>query len=82
MTDTEQQELEQELAELDSTLTQLRHEDAGRSDELTQLSQHPADVASDIVDRERQEAVMRVLMDKRERVVARLGEIGAGSGAA
>lgn len=77
MSDTERQDLEQELAELDSTLAQLRHEDAGHSDELTHASQHPADVATELSDQERQSAVMGVLESKRERVVARLTELGA-----
>jgi len=81
VTDTERQELEQELAELDSALAQLRHEDAGHSDELTHSSQHPADVATELSDLERQEAVMAVLANKRERVVARLGELGGATGA-
>jgi len=77
VSDTERQELEQELSELDATLAQLRHEDAGHSDELTHSSQHPADVATELSDLERQEAVMDVLVRKRERVTARLGELGA-----
>jgi len=72
----ERQDLEQELSELDSALAQLQHENAGESVELTHASQHQADVATELSDIERQDAVMQVLRNKRERVVARLAELG------
>lgn len=74
---SEREELELELSELDSTVAQLRGEDAGHSDELTHASQHPADVATELSDVERQDAALQVLVDKRERVAARLAELGA-----
>lgn len=79
MTDTERQELEQELAELDSALAQLRHEDAGHSDELTHSSQHPADVATELTNVAEEDALIAGLEGKRNRVVARLTELRSAS---
>ncbi len=79
MTGSEQQDLEQELSELDSALRQLRHEDAHESDELTHLSQHPADVATELTNVAEEDALIAGLEGKRNRVVARLTELRSAS---
>jgi DnaK suppressor protein len=50
-------QLEQMLRELDSATATLEAEGAGESEELTHLSQHPADTASEVSDADRENAL-------------------------
>lgn len=72
-------QLEQMLRELDSATATLEAEGAGESSELSHLDQHPADVASEVSDADRQDAVLESAGDQRAQVVAALQRLDEGT---
>ena len=79
----EQQEAQRRLTELkqelDRSLTTLDAEDAGRSGELSHLDNHPADVADELFDGDRQAAVMENAARQRAEVEAALQRVADGT---
>ena len=72
-------QLEQMLRELDSATQTLESEGAGENSELSHITQHPADVASDIADSDREAAVLERADDHRTEVQAAIGRIDDGT---
>jgi DnaK suppressor protein len=72
-------QLEQMLRELDSATATLEAEGAGESEELTHLSQHPADTASEVSDADRENALLENNDDQRAQVVAALQRLDDGT---
>jgi DnaK suppressor protein len=79
----DQQEAQRRLSELkeelDRSLTTLDGEDAGRHGELSYLDNHPADVADELFDGDRQAAVMENAVRQRAEVEAALQRIADGT---
>ena len=73
------QQLEQMLHELDTATTTLENEGAGENSELSHVDQHPADTASDVVDLDRENAMLEHADQQREQVKAALARIEDGS---
>lgn len=72
-------QLEQMLAELDSTNATLEQEGAGISTELSHVDQHPGDTASEVSDADRESALIEANDGQRAQVVAALVRIDAGT---
>jgi RNA polymerase-binding transcription factor len=70
--------LEELLAELDESAAVLQR-GASDSGELNGLDQHPADSGSNLVDADREEANLEVVLGQRERVREALARIDAGT---
>ena len=73
------QSLEQMLREIDSATATLEAEGAGDSSELSHLDQHPGDVASELMDADRQNALLDNSAQQRAEVVAALQRIEDGT---
>src|SRR3954453_16783365 len=73
------QQLEQMLHELDTATTTLAHEGAGDSSELSHLDQHPADNASDLVDLDRENALLEAAEGQRSQIRTALKRIDEGT---
>jgi len=73
------QQLEQMLSELDTATTTLENEGAGENSELSHVDQHPADTASDVVDLDRENAMLEAAEDQRGQIREALARIDAGS---
>ena len=73
------QQLEQMLHELDTATTTLEHEGAGDSSELSHVDQHPADLASDLVDQDRENALLEAADGQREQIRTALQRLDAGT---
>jgi DnaK suppressor protein len=73
------QQLEQMLHELDTATTALENEGAGDSSELSHIDQHPADTASDVVDLDRENAMLEAADDQRVQIRAALARIDDGT---
>ena len=73
------EQLEQMLRELDSATTTLEHEGAGDSSELSHVDQHPADAATDLVDQDRENALLEAAEGQRAQIRAALQRIEDGS---
>ena len=73
------QQLEQMLRELDTATTTLEAEGPGDGSELSHVDQHPADNASDLVDQDRENALLEAADGQREQIRAALARIEAGS---
>jgi DnaK suppressor protein len=73
------QQLEQMLHELATATTTLENEGAGDNSELSHIDQHPADTASDVVDLDRENAMLEAADDQREQIRAALARIDDGS---
>jgi RNA polymerase-binding protein DksA len=73
------QQLEQMLHELDTATTTLEAEGAGDSAELSHVDQHPGDNAADLVDQDREAAVLEAADDQRRQIRAALQRIEDGS---
>ncbi len=71
--------LERTLAELDSATRTLEAEGAGKSSELSSVTQHPGDLGSEVADSDRETAVLEAGADQRELVVAALARIDDGT---
>jgi DnaK suppressor protein len=71
--------LEGLLADLDRSASTLTAENAGGSSELSHLDQHQADTATELSDKDREDALMGVVSTQREEVVAALGRLDDGS---
>ena len=71
--------LEGLLADLDRSASRLTAENAGDSNELSHLDQHQADTATELSDKDREDALMGVVSTQREEVVAALGRLDDGS---
>ena len=71
--------LEQLLRELDAATQVLANEGAGESSELSHVTQHPGDMATDVADSDRETAVLEAAGDRRAEVVAALGRLDAGT---
>lgn len=76
---TARERLQRLLDDIDRSTRQLQHEDAGASAELSTYDQHPADVASELSDMEREDAVLHLAAGQRAEVVAALARIDAGT---
>ena len=74
-----QRRLTELKAELDKSLDTLDREEAGRHGELTYLDNHPADVADELSDGDRQVAVMEVAARQRHEVEAALARLADGT---
>lgn len=72
-------QLEQMVRELDSATSMLESEGAGETSELSHVTQHPADVATDVADADRETAVLEQADDQRSQVMAALQRIEEGS---
>ena len=73
------QQLEQMLHELDTATTTLENEGAGDNSELSHIDQHPADVAGDLVDVDRENAMLENNDDQRQQIRAALQRIEDGT---
>src|SRR3954447_14416431 len=73
------QQLEQMLHELDTATSTLEHEGAGDSGELSHVDQHPADNASDLVDQDRENALIEAAESQRLQIRAALQRIEDGT---
>jgi RNA polymerase-binding transcription factor DksA len=73
------QQLEQMLHELDTATTTLGNEGAGDSGELSHLDQHPADNASDLVDQDRENALLEAAEGQRAQIRAALQRLDDGT---
>jgi DnaK suppressor protein len=73
------QQLEQMLRELDTATTTLEHEGAGDSSELSHVDQHPGDNATDLVDQDRENALLEAADDQRTQIRAALQRLDDGS---
>lgn len=71
--------LEAMLADLDSSVRTLTDEHAGEVDVLSTIDQHPADIASDVSDGEREDAILALARERRAAVVAALARVEDGS---
>jgi DnaK suppressor protein len=72
-------QLEQMLHELDTATTTLENEGAGENSELSHIDQHPADTAGDLVDADRESAMLENADDQRQQIKAALQRIDDGS---
>ncbi len=77
--DAARERLEQMLADLDRSSTTLQGEGAGTGSELSVIDQHPADVATDLQDVDREMAGLETLDDQRRQVEAALARLDAGT---
>jgi DnaK suppressor protein len=73
------QQLEQMLHELDTATTTLEQEGAGDSSELSHIDQHPGDNASDLVDQDRENALLEAAESQRAQIRAALKRIDDGT---
>ncbi|MDT7570175.1 MAG: DnaK suppressor protein [Actinomycetota bacterium] len=73
------QQLEQMLHELDTATSTLENEGAGDSSELSHVDQHPADAATDLVDQDRENALLEAAESQRTQIRAALQRIEDGS---
>lgn len=73
------QQLEQMLHELDTATTTLENEGAGDSSELSHVDQHPADNATDLVDQDRENALLEAAETQRQQIRAALQRIEDGT---
>jgi DnaK suppressor protein len=73
------QQLEQMLHELDTATNTLEHEGAGDSGELSHVDQHPADNATDLVDQDRENALLEAADSQRQQIRAALKRIDDGT---
>ena len=73
------QQLEQMLHELDTATTTLENEGGGENSELSHVDQHPADTASDVVDLDRENAMLEAAEGQRVQIREALARIDAGS---
>ena len=77
--DVARRRLEELLADLDRSQQTLVGEHAGESGELTVIDQHQADAATDLVDQDREGAVLEVVQRQRTEVLAALERLDAGT---
>jgi DnaK suppressor protein len=73
------QQLEQMLHELDTATTTLEGEGAGDSSELSHVDQHPGDAATDLVDQDREAALLEAADGQRLQIHAALQRIEDGT---
>lgn len=66
------------LADLDRSASTLTAENAGDSSELSHVDQHPADTASELSDKDREDALIEVVSAQRDEVVAALARLDDG----
>ncbi len=71
--------LEQLLRELDSATQTLEDEGAGDTSELSHVTQHPADVASEVADSDREVALIEAAQARRAEVAAALARLDDGT---
>ena len=72
------QRLEQLLDELDSSTKTLLGE-AGDTGELSHVDQHPAEAASELAEMDRDDAMLAVVEEQRQQVLAALERLDAGT---
>jgi RNA polymerase-binding transcription factor DksA len=72
------QRLETLLAELDRSSSTISAE-LGDTGELSRVDQHPAEAASELIEAERDEAMLSVVSGQRAEVVAALARLDAGT---
>ena len=73
------QQLEQMLHELATATNTLENEGAGDSGELSHVDQHPADNATDLVDQDRENALLEAAESQRAQIRAALQRIEDGT---
>lgn len=78
-TQTARTRLEQSLADLDRTAAALQDEEAGRSSELSTVTQHPGDVGTQVSDSDRETALLEAGAAQRAEVVAALQRLDEGT---
>lgn len=71
--------LEQMLQDLAQSEQTLRDENDGESVELSHVDQHPADVATDVTENDRDEAMVEVVQAQRLQVQEALARLDAGT---
>lgn len=76
---TARSRLERLLADLDSSASALAAEHAGDSSELSHFDQHQADTASEMFDKDREDAMFEVVASQRRQVLEALARIDDGS---
>lgn len=72
-------ELTSLLADLDRSASTLAAENAGESSELSHLDQHPADTASELSDKDREDALIEVVSGQRAEVSAAIRRLDEGT---
>lgn len=73
------QQLEQMLRELDTATTNLANEGAGDTSELSHVDQDPGDTASQLVDQDRENAMLEAADDQRVQIRAALQRLDDGA---
>ena len=73
------QQLEQMLHELDTATNTLEAEGAGDSGELSHVDQHPGDNATDMVDQDRENALLEAADSQRQQIREALKRIEDGT---
>jgi DnaK suppressor protein len=73
------QQLEQMLHELDTATSTLEAEGAGDSGELSHVDLHPADNATDMVDQDRENALLEAADSQRQQIREALKRIDDGT---
>lgn len=73
------QQLEQMLHELDTATTTLENEGAGDNSELSHVDQHPGDNASEMVDQDRENAMIEAAEAQRVQIRSALQRLDDGS---
>ena len=73
------QQLEQMLHELDTATTTLENEGSDDSSELSHVDQHPGDDATDLVEHDRESALLEAADDQRAQIRAALARLDDGS---
>lgn len=71
--------LEELLGELDASAAVVQRGAAEAEGELNTLDQHPADSASNLVDADREEATLEIVLAQQERVREALARLDAGT---
>ena len=72
-------DLEQVVRESDAAIAALEAEEAEESSELSSVDQHPADIATDISEADREEALIDAAVLRREEAQAALARLDDGT---
>ena len=72
-------DLEQVVRESDAAVAALEAEEAQESSELSTLDQHPAEIASDLSEADREEALVEAAQARKEEAVEALARLDAGT---
>lgn len=77
--DTVRSELEQVVREADASAATLEAEGSEESSELSSNDQHPADIASEVSDRDRELALIEAAQARKVEAIEALARLDAGS---